>query len=349
MKFGVLGTGGIAGKVLTVGIRRSGNVVLAVGSRNQASADAFAGKFAIERAYGSYQGVLDDPEIEAVYIALPSGLHKEWAIKAAKAKKHILCEKPVAPYTVDVIEIIDACKENGVVFLDGTFFKHHPRNKLIREMVVNGDLGAVTSVFSQFSCDFEPAKASDSIRHQPAMERTGVLGDMGWYTVRFGLHVYGYELPERVIGTIVRRYPETGAATHFIGQLHFSGNRVAIFDSSFGQMDTQITHISGTKAILALDDTFVPWKGLIDMKNPSAFVGPEQDTFKISKQAGVWETKVVEMGGVVEEVMMINDLVACVEGSKNWKEWAEESITIHKVLDALWESAEKGSLPVSLQ
>ncbi|KAJ3018442.1 UNVERIFIED_CONTAM: hypothetical protein HDU68_011150 [Siphonaria sp. JEL0065] len=348
MKFGVLGTGGIAGKVLTVGIRRAGHVVLAVGSRSQGSADAFAAKFSITKAYGTYQGVLDDPEVEAVYIALPSGLHKEWALKAAAAKKHILCEKPVAPYTADVVEIVEACKANNVVFLDGTFFKHHPRNKLIRDLVVNGDLGDVTSVFSQFSCDAR-SMAADAIRHQPQMERTGVLGDMGWYTVRFGLHVYGYELPEKVIGTIVKRHPETGAATHFIGQLHFSQNRIALFDASFAQADTQLTHVSGTKAILALDDTFVPWKGLIDMKNIDAFEGPQQDTYKISTQAGVWEEKSVQMNGVVEEVLMIQDLVACVEGTKDWKEWAQESITIHRVLDALWESAEKGSFPVEVK
>ncbi|KAJ3071211.1 hypothetical protein HDU98_005657 [Podochytrium sp. JEL0797] len=347
MKFGVLGTGGIASKVLTVGIRRSGNTVLAVGSRSIESAQAFAAKFAISKAYGTYQGVLDDPEVEAVYIALPSGLHKEWALKAAAAKKHILCEKPVAPYTSDVQEIISACTLHNVVFLDGTFFKHHPRNKLIREMVVNGELGDVTSVFSQFSCDAREMSA-DAIRHRPDMERTGCLGDMGWYTVRFGLHVYGYDVPEKVIGTIVKRHPETGAATHFIGQLHFSQHRIALFDCSFAQADTQLTHVSGTKAILACDDTFVPWKGLIDMKNPDAFVAPLQDTFTVSMSAGVWETRVVEMGGVVEEVRMVNDFVACVEGGKSWKEWAEEAVVVHRVLDALWESAERGSVPVKL-
>ncbi|KAJ3136739.1 hypothetical protein HK100_001441, partial [Physocladia obscura] len=169
MKFGVLGTGGIAGKVLTVGIRRSGNTVLAIGSRSIESATAFAKKFAIPKAYGSYQELLDDPEIEAVYLALPSALHKEWTLKAAKANKHILCEKPVAPYASDVIEMMEACKAAGVVFLDGTFFKHHPRNAEIRNLVVSGDLGEVTSVFSQFGTDARDMPA-DAIRNDPAME-----------------------------------------------------------------------------------------------------------------------------------------------------------------------------------
>ncbi|KAJ3265712.1 hypothetical protein HDU77_004248 [Chytriomyces hyalinus] len=345
LTWGVLGTGGIAGKVLTVGIRRAGHTVLAVGSRSAASAQAFADKFAITKAYGSYQEVLDDGEIDAVYIALPSALHKEWTLKAAKAKKHILCEKPVAPFTEDVVEMVEACKAAGVVFLDGTFFKHHPRNKLIKDMVDAGELGDVSSVFSQFSCDAREM-AADAIRHRPDMERTGALGDMGWYTIRFGLHVYGYELPERVIGTIVKRHPETGACTHFIGQLHFANNRIALFDTSFAQADSQRTHISGTKAILALDDAFVPWKGLIDMKNPSAFIAPLQDTFEISTKAGVWETRSVAMHGVVEEVMMVRDLAACVDGAKSWEAWAEETIVIHRVIDALWESAELGSVPV---
>ncbi|KAJ3077776.1 hypothetical protein HK100_010927, partial [Physocladia obscura] len=196
MKFGVLGTGGIAGKVLTVGIRRSGNTVLAVGSRSIDSATMFASKFDIPKFYGSYQELLDDPEIEAVYIALPSVLHKEWTLKAAKAKKHILCEKPVAFYTADVIEMMAACKSADVVFLDGTFFKHHPRNAEIGRLVTSGELGDVTSVFSHFSFDMRTMK-DDAIRFRPDLERTGVLGDMAWYTVRFGLHVYNYELPEK--------------------------------------------------------------------------------------------------------------------------------------------------------
>ncbi|KAI8614959.1 hypothetical protein BC830DRAFT_340755 [Chytriomyces sp. MP71] len=370
LRWGVLGTGSIAAKVLTVGIRRSGHYVEAVGSRSLNSAQTFASKHAITKAYGSYQELLDDAEIDAVYIALPSSLHREWTLKAAAAKKHVLCEKPVAFFTAEVVEMIEACKVAGVVFLDGTFFKHHPRNKLIKDMVDAGELGDVTSVFSQFSCDARDMTA-DAIRHRVDMERTGALGDMGWYTIRFGLHVYGYELPEKVVGTIVKRHPETGACTHFIGQLHFSNvsytkcfvsclkvvhsnlswknqNRVALFDTSFAQMDSQRTHISGTKAILAVDDAFVPWKGLIDMRNSTAFVGPQEDTFEMSKSAGVWETRRVPMNGIVEEVHMVNDFAACVEGSKSWLKWAEETIVIHKVIDALWESGELGSQPVTL-
>ncbi|KAJ3200074.1 hypothetical protein HDU82_009201 [Entophlyctis luteolus] len=387
MRFGVLGTGGIAAKVLTVGIRRAGHTVVAVGSRTQASADAFAAKWNIPAAFGSYEALIQDPEVEAVYIALPSGLHKEWTLNAAKAKKHVLCEKPVAPYASDVIEMIDACAAAGVVFLDGTFFKHHPRNAEIRDLIVSGALGDVTSVFSQFCSDARGMPA-DAIRHQPAMERTGVLGDMGWYTVRFGLHVYGYELPERVrvilwiymllidtgkkkvTGTIVQRHPETGAAIHFIGQLLFANviyvfanmfshrsypteqNRIAQFDCSFVQMISQYSHINGTKGVLALDDTFVPYGGMIDMKNPDAFAPAGHDEYRISRAGGQWETRRVsierEGEAVVEETRMIEDFVACAHGDGDWRAWGAQSVAIHRVLDALWESAEAGGVPVRI-
>ncbi|KAJ3348603.1 hypothetical protein HDU83_001145 [Entophlyctis luteolus] len=353
MRFGVLGTGGIAAKVLTVGIRRAGHTVVAVGSRTQASADAFAAKWNIPAAFGSYEALIQDPEVEAVYIALPSGLHKEWTLNAAKAKKHVLCEKPVAPYASDVIEMIDACAAAGVVFLDGTFFKHHPRNAEIRDLIVSGALGDVTSVFSQFCSDARGMPA-DAIRHQPAMERTGVLGDMGWYTVRFGLHVYGYELPERVrvTGTIVQRHPETGAAIHFIGQLFFANNRIAQFDCSFVQMISQYSHINGTKGVLALDDTFVPYGGMIDMKNPDAFAPAGHDEYRISRAGGQWETRRVsierEGEAVVEETRMIEDFVACAHGDGDWRAWGAQSVAIHRVLDALWESAEAGGAPVRI-
>ncbi|KAJ3328113.1 hypothetical protein HDU76_010562 [Blyttiomyces sp. JEL0837] len=363
MKWAVLGTGFIAAKVLQYGIRRAGDIVHAVGSRTLSKAQCFASQHSIPKAYASYIEAIQDPEVQAVYIALPSYLHYEYTLKAARLGKHVLCEKPVAPKSEEVIEMIDVCRKEGVVFLDGTFWKHHPRAKAIKAVLDSGDLGLVNSVNSHFSFPNLNAPAS-AIRVNPETEPTGVLGDMAWYTVRFGLFAYGFEVPEKVSGTIVRRHPETGAPTTFIGQLLFAGERSAIFEASFHQHGSQRSAITGTKGQLTLDDTFLPWKGIPNPADPpSTFVAPPADTFQVSFKRGHWEDREISMklrdagigqGGdsdenCIEEELMVRDFGRCVRGDVNWEGWAKETIVIHKVLDALWESANKGSAVVSLE
>ncbi|KAI8609898.1 hypothetical protein BC830DRAFT_1148393 [Chytriomyces sp. MP71] len=351
LKWGVLGTGFIANKVLNLGMRRAGHELVAVGSRSLQTAQAFAEKNGIAKAYGSYQAVLDDPDVQAVYIALPSMFHEEWVEAAAKANKHILCEKPVAPTLAQVQRMLALCEEHNVVFLDGTFFKHHPRTTEIRRVISSGALGNVTSVHSHFSFLMNPAATSASqIRINPATEPTGVLGDMAWYTVRFSLLAYAFELPHSVSCSIVRRHALSGAAEQVVGQLLFHGGRSALFEASFAQVSIQRSCVTGDKGALALNDTFLTSHvSPITKEAALAFEAPKSDGFEVSVERGKpWERREVDMEGKLNEEWMVLQFAECVAGQRSWKEWSHETLVIHTVLDKLWESAQNEGVPVYL-
>lgn len=350
MKWAILGTGYIAAKVGNMGIRRAGHSIHAVGSRSKDSADAFIQKYSLHnecKAYGSYMEAISDPSVEAVYIALPSSLHKEWTIKAARNKKHVLCEKPVAPTLQDVEEMIKVCEEEGVVFLDGTFWKHHPRTAAMREVLCSQTLGFINGAHSMFSFPNLNAQPTE-IRVNPQAEPLGVLGDMAWYTVRFCLFAYNFELPEKVHGHIVRKHPITGAAETFIGYLLYSNQRSASFEASFHQVGAQRSSITGTKGQLTIEDPFLPWKGASsDFAAFESFAAPASDSFQICR--GFSNTSAenisVDTAGKIEEEYMVLDFAACVDALKagkrdiREKKWREETVAIHKVLEALWDSA----------
>ncbi|KAJ3078919.1 hypothetical protein HDU99_000312 [Rhizoclosmatium hyalinum] len=372
LRWAVLGTGFIANKVINVGMRRAGHVLQAVGSRSIDKAQEFADRNGFKTAYGSYQEAIDDPEVDAVYIALPSvfvsvacGLHweiplttdqhEEWAIKCAKAKKHVLCEKPVAPTTAQVKNIIQTCKDNNVVFLDGTFFKHHPRLAALRQLVNSGELGKVNSVNSHFSflMSADVSTSADAalkqIRVNPAVEPTGVLGDMAWYTVRFILTAYNYELPTSVSCTVTRKNEFTGAAEQVIGHLLFPDSRNAIFEASFAHVSNQRSCITGDKGAVALDDTFLTSSFYpITQESALAYEAPASDSFSVTVKRGEWTKREIETGGRLQEEWMAKDFEECVAGRKKWEQWADETIVIHTVLDALWASAQQSGASVSL-
>ncbi|KAJ3022673.1 UNVERIFIED_CONTAM: hypothetical protein HDU68_009005 [Siphonaria sp. JEL0065] len=313
-------------------------------NRNKASRNDF------ERAYGSYQDVIDDAEVEAVYIAIPSAFHEEWAIKCAKAGKHVLCEKPIAPTTESVNRIIATCNENNVVFLDGTFFKHHPRTEALKELIQSGELGVVSSVHSHFSfmmaSEFSSGgkeAALQQIRINPATEPTGVLGDMAWYTVRFSLIAFNYELPVSASCTIVRKNEYTGAAEQVVGHLIFSGGRNASFEASFNQFSVQRSCVTGANGAVALDDTFLTSTFFpVTKDTATAFTAPAADSFRVTVKRGEWEERGISTGGKLQEEWMAVHFQECVEGKRDWKVWAKETVIIHTVLDKLWASANNG-------
>jgi len=128
LQWGILGCARIAATAMIPGIKGSANgEILAIASRELEKAKAYAGKFDIPRAYGSYDALLDDPEIRAVYVPLPNSLHKEWTIKAAKKGKHVLCEKPIACCAAHAQEMNAACRENGVLLMEAFAQRFHPQ------------------------------------------------------------------------------------------------------------------------------------------------------------------------------------------------------------------------------
>ncbi|HLQ46947.1 MAG TPA: Gfo/Idh/MocA family oxidoreductase, partial [Planctomycetaceae bacterium] len=207
-RWGILGTANIARKNWAA-IRNAGNATLtAVASRNVERASQFIDECQASvshhpapRAIGTYEGLLQASDVDAVYIPLPTGIRKEWVIKAAEARKHVLVEKPVGCNSADVAEMIAACRRNNVQFMDGVMFMHSERLNRIREVLDDGtSIGSILRIASSFSFCAPDEWVNSNIRASGELEPLGCLGDLGWYTIRWTLWVMNYQMPQRVSG-----------------------------------------------------------------------------------------------------------------------------------------------------
>lgn len=239
--------------------------LIGVASRNLAKAQGFIDEMQAlspwpekPAAFGAYQELLDCPEIEAVYIPLPTGVRKEWVIRAAEAGKHVLCEKPCALSAADLREMTDCCKRHGVRFMDGVMFMHDPRFARLREILDDGEtVGEVRRISSAFSFRGGEDFTAADIRSQAGLEPTGCLGDLGWYCLRASLWAMNWELPTRVSGRVLTS-AENSAIMEFSGELDFSGGATASYHCSFLAPDQKWLNVSGTKGSFRMADFIFP-------------------------------------------------------------------------------------------
>ena len=266
LRIGVLGAAGILRKKNWQAIQCSGNAVIAaIATRDLARTREFiaerqaAAPFPVTpHAHASYESLLADKSIEAVYLPLPTALRKEWVIRAAEAGKHIVGEKPCAVSAADLREMLAACRRNRVQFMDGVMFMHNPRLNRLREVLDDaariGPVRRITSVFSFLGTgDFNER----NIRVQAALEPFGCLGDLGWYPLRFSLWVMRWQLPRRVTGRILAGGVES-APTDFSGELYFDGGASAGFHCSFLATNQQWANISSANGSLRVPDFVLP-------------------------------------------------------------------------------------------
>jgi predicted dehydrogenase len=263
LRWGILGAAQIARKNWRAILNSGNGALAAVASRSPARSRQFIQECQAEvpmeiapRAIGSYEKLLDSPDIEAVYIPIPTGLRKEWVIRAARAGKHILCEKPCAVTAAGLREMLDACIENGVQFLDGVMFMHSRRMARMREVL--DAVGDIRRIQSAFTFNAPPAFYEGNIRSQPALEPHGCVGDVGWYCIRFSLWVMQWRMPLRVSARI---HSTNIVPTELSGELEFENGVTAGFYCSFRTASQQWAVISGARGYLQLDDFVLPFTG----------------------------------------------------------------------------------------
>lgn len=226
LKWGILGAAKIAETAIAPGIVQSPNGMLqAVASRSIGKAQDFGKRFGAQVAYGSYEELLKDPEIEAVYNPLPNTLHKEWTVRAAEAGKHVLCEKPLASNTKEAQEMVDACRKNGVHLMEAFQFRLHPQITAVRKLLEEGSMGKVTAITTTHSS--EPPKEGN-IRVNPELGG-GPLGDKGCYCVSFARLFMDGE-PNRVFAR--GDFDKSGMDWRVTADLEFSGGRMTWLDTS---------------------------------------------------------------------------------------------------------------------
>ncbi|MBM7570269.1 Gfo/Idh/MocA family protein [Aquibacillus albus] len=252
VKWGVLSTANIGLEQVIPAIERSNNCeVVAIASRGE-KAKQTAEELGITTAYTSYEGLLQDPEIEAVYIPLPNSMHKEWVIKAAEHGKHILCEKPAALNLSELEEMLAACEQHGVTFMEAFMYQFHPQHEKVKALIQDGEIGEVASMRASFSFVLNDG---ENIRLIPELGG-GSMYDVGCYTI----HVIRNILDEEPVNVYAssKIHPQFNVETNTAGVLTFANGVQATFDSSFEAMSRQTYQVVGSKGKIDVNGAFRP-------------------------------------------------------------------------------------------
>jgi len=218
--------------------------LVAVASRSQERAEVYAAEWGIPRVHGSYQSLLNDPEIDVIYISLPNSLHAEWAVRAAEAGKHVLCEKPLAVSVAECDRIIDSDEAAGVVVIEAVMYLHHPLLGEARRLIQGGAVGQVRFVRGSFCiCLDRP----DDVRWKPELGG-GSLWDVGSYPVSFIRWIAGE--PEEVFGW--QTLSESGVDESFAGLLRYKSGVLGVFDCGFQTPWRSEAQVFGTEGTLTI-------------------------------------------------------------------------------------------------
>ena len=246
--WGFLSTANINDKLLP-GARASDRVeLLAVASRDRTRAEAYARERGIERAYGSYEELLADGDVEAIYISLPNSLHVEWSIRALEAGKHVLCEKPLSRRPEDVERVFDAADRAGRILMEAFMYRHNPQTRRLVELVEGGAIGRLRLVRAVFSF---PLRDSPNVRLDPALDGGGLM-DVGCYCVSGARLLAGEPVEvwaEQVLAS-------TGVDEVLAGTMRFAGDVVASIDCGLALPVRDELEAIGEEGSLFLDD---PW------------------------------------------------------------------------------------------
>jgi predicted dehydrogenase len=251
VRWGVISTADIGlGKVLPAMQKGQYTELVAISSRSLERAQAAARQLGIPKAYGSYEELLADPEIEAIYNPLPNNLHVEWSIKALEAGKHVLCEKPIGMSAADGQKLVDAAKKYPKLkVMEAFMYRHHPQWQRARQMVNEGKVGELRTMqafFSYFLLD------PNNVRNIPATGGGGLM-DVGCYCISTARHIFGAE-PKRVLG-MVEYDPQFKTDRLASGILDF-GRGWATFTCATQLEPTQRVNIVGTKGRIEIEIPF---------------------------------------------------------------------------------------------
>jgi predicted dehydrogenase len=252
LRWGVLSTARIGKNAVNPAIQRSGNgELVAVASRDADRARAFAEEGGIPTSYGSYEELLADENIDAIYNPLPNSLHKEWTVRAAEAGKHILCEKPLTLSAAECREMTRAASGAGVKMMEAFMYRFHPRTDKALEMLRDGAIGDIKQIRSSFT--FKLDRPGD-IRWDLDLGG-GALMDLGCYCVDLSRRVANEE-PVEV--RAMANFGDTGVDKQMAGSLRFESGLLAHFDCALTMDRTEVFHILGSDGHLRVLDAFVP-------------------------------------------------------------------------------------------
>lgn len=332
LRWGIISTADINNIVIPAIRKNTRCEILAIGSRDLKKAEDYALKWNIPRFFGSYEEMLKDDDINAVYISLPNGLHHEWCIKSARAGKHILCEKPLATSLTDCEEIITEVQKNNVFLQEGFMYRYHPQTSKIHEIIQSNIIGDVKYLYGVFSFSLKDAYGDGTTKKNYRVDPKlggGCLWDIGSYVVNFSRFITGYE-PIEVFGTSFN-YRTSEVDGFFCGQLKFPYQIVAQFECSYSQPQRTTMEIIGSKGTLRIPYPYcLVWDG---NESPTLIIDGVKTEIEIEKYNS-YEKE-------------IDHFCDCVIDNKPRIIPLEDSLNNIKVLVSLHESAKNGN-PVKI-
>jgi predicted dehydrogenase len=355
-RWGILGTAGIARKNWQA-IALAGNAaVIAVASRSLDRGRRFIDECQaacpvpnLPAALGSYDELLARSNVDAVYIPLPTGVRKEWVIKAADAGKHVLVEKPVGVTAADVRDMLAACERNRVQLMDGVMFMHSRRLEALRRTLDDGDsVGRVRRIVAQFSFNAGEGFLEENIRGDSRLEPHGCLGDLGWYTIRFALWVMKFELPTEVTARLLAEAGRPGRPDkvpfEMSAEMLFPGGASAALYCSFRAENQQWATVSGTKGLVHVPDFVLPFFGdevRFEVTN-SVFqiTGCDFDMQRRAREIVVPEYS--NSHPTAQEANLFRSFSSLVTARRLDPRWGQFALKTQLVMDACAQSAREG-------
>lgn len=321
IRWGILSTANIGRAAVIPAIQASRNgQVIAVASRDVQKGADFAARMGIARSYGSYEALLDDPEIDAVYIPLPNSLHCDWTVKAAQAGKHILCEKPLALIVTQCLEMDAAAREHGVLLMEAFMYSFHPRTEKVIELVRAGAIGPLRMIQSSFT--FRVTRP-DNIRLQADLGG-GSLMDVGSYCVNICRTLAGEE-PVEV--QAVAHWTNSGVDDQMMGSLRFASGLLAQFDCALTLSRREQYSVIGVNGYFHVPSAFLPGKEETHMHE---FREPEE----------AWHS----FDGRDEYQCMVEHFADCALKREQPRYSALEAAANMRVIEALYKSARQDGM-----
>jgi xylose dehydrogenase (NAD/NADP) len=318
VRLGLLSTADINRKLLGGARVAEGVEVVAVASRERERAEAFAAEHGIGRAHGSYEALLADPDVDAVYVPLPNSLHVPWSIRALEAGKHVLSEKPLTRRPEEAQAAFDAADRAGRVLAEGFMWRHHEQARRLRELVRDRAVGSVRLLRCSFSFDLFHGGVPDDVRLQPDLDG-GSLMDVGCYCVS-AMRLLAGE-PERVSGRQLTRH---GVDVRFAGTLGFAGGVLGTFDCGFDMVERSELEVVGEHGTLHLSDPWHSRAARIEVRRPGG-------------------TEVIDIPPANPYACELEDFAAAVRGERPHPFGREDAVGQARAIAALYRSAEFGS------
>eukprot|EP00189_Rhodosorus_marinus_P008394 CAMPEP_0184752828 /NCGR_PEP_ID=MMETSP0315-20130426/43784_1 /TAXON_ID=101924 /ORGANISM="Rhodosorus marinus, Strain UTEX LB 2760" /LENGTH=357 /DNA_ID=CAMNT_0027232181 /DNA_START=149 /DNA_END=1223 /DNA_ORIENTATION=- len=345
VKVGMLGVGMIS-PIIADALEDTPNAELvAIGSRKLAKAEKFSLRYTTAKAYGSYEEVLDDVDVDIVYLPLPTSLCYEWTMRCAEKNKHVLVDKPLPP--ADQLEkMIEVCRSKGLVIMDGTHFVHSTR---IAELLKIGKVRRV-------NCCVRWHMPVDNIRFRTELEPFGALGDFGWYCIKFGLSVCGFQNRVVKVHADAVRHPNTKSITAAVCSVFFEDGKSLMFDCEFNEAGANYSgEVIGGTGSMCVEDFVLPNKGStavcekeelcpdLPYSKSKNLKTTEEGNFQEIFPPVTEKIIVTNTAGLTQCALMFEDFREAMGDPEKADRWAMEALATQRVLDTLYEETKRDS------